>query len=182
LRHKFDLLADHVEIAVRKLDKEKNRTADLAMQIKKLEEKKSDDKLLDSLIIMVKRNNQVLEEQVDKKLSKEVWDRDSSRLSERLQIMSEHLHEKADKDEIRRAFQFIEDKIKEIVMLMAGDAQQEKEGAGRRLPFKCLSCDKDLDHSLPVTQRNLLGVQTPNRAAGSSNLRKRVRVTNLESR
>lgn len=54
---------------------------------------------------------------------------------------------KADKEEIKRAFEFVEDKIKEIVMIMADDIQQEKDGAIRRVPFKCLSCDKDLECS-----------------------------------
>lgn len=63
---------------------------------------------------------------------------------------------------------------------MADDAHQEKEGAGRKLPFKCLSCDKDLDNSTPNTyrQNTTLG---PSRC-NSSNLRRRVRAGPCDSR
>lgn len=44
------------------------------------------------------------------------------KLNDKLTILSQGLADKADKDEIRRAFGFVEDKIKEIVMLMANDA------------------------------------------------------------
>ena len=53
--------------------------------------------------------------------------------------------------------------------------QQEKEGAGRKLPFKCLSCDKELDNSMPATQRPQLG----SRCNSSSNIRKKVRAGNI---
>ena len=38
-----------------------------------------------------------------------------------MQVISESLSEKADKEEIKRAFQFVEDKIKEIVLVIADD-------------------------------------------------------------
>lgn len=97
-----------------------------------------------------------------------------------MQILSESLSQKADKEEIKKAFQFIEDKIKEIVVIIADDTQQEKDGAGRKLPFKCLSCDKDLDSSVPNTQRPQQSFG-PSRS-NSSNLRRRIRVGQCDSR
>ena len=96
-------------------------------------------------------------------------------------MLGESMTEKANKDEIRRAFQFVEDKIKEIVLIMAGDAQAEKEGAGRRVPFKCLSCDKDLDNSQPATQRPQTELKGPPRNS-TSNLRKRLRMSPNEEK
>jgi hypothetical protein len=63
---------------------------------------------------------------------------------------------------------------------MAGDAQAEKEGAGRRVPFKCLSCDKDLDSS-PSTQRPQNELKGPLRN-NTSHLRKRLRVSPNEEK
>jgi hypothetical protein len=73
--------------------------------------------------MMIKRNVQNLEEQLEQKLQKDIWEKDSVKLNDKLMILSQGLADKADKDEIRRAFGFVEDKIKEIVMLMADDAQ-----------------------------------------------------------
>lgn len=37
--------------------------------------------------------------------------------------MHESLAEKADKDEIKKAFDFVEDKIKDIIMILSADIQ-----------------------------------------------------------
>ena len=175
LKNRVDLLADQLEIAMRKFEKERGRVVDVSMQLKKMDERRMDDKLIENLVVMIKRQGQEIEEGLDKKLSKDVWDKEHPRFVERVQIVSESLAEKADKHEIKRAFQFVEDKIKEIVVLLAGDIQQEKEGAGRRLPFKCLSCDKELDTSKPSTQRCSPIARGLQSRCSSSNLRRRVR-------
>lgn len=61
-----------------------------------------------------------------------------------MNILHEHLTDKADKDEIKRALIFLEDKVKEIVVLIAHGQIDEKNGALSRIPFKCLSCDRDV--------------------------------------
>ena len=39
----------------------------------------------------------------------------------------------------------MEEKIKQLIVLIASDQGDEKDGAIRKVPVKCLSCDKGLD-------------------------------------
>ena len=126
---------------------------------------------------MFKRQYRSLEDQLEKKMSTDSFNREKQRLGERIQVVGESVSQKADKEEIKRAFLFVQDKIKEIVMIIADDIHNEKEGAGKRIPFKCLSCDKDLESSLPTTLRHnsdkkLLRPPTTH----TSQIRKKIRV------
>jgi hypothetical protein len=75
----------------------------------------------------------------------------------------------------------VEDKIKEIVMIIADDIQQEKDGAIRRVPFKCLSCDKDLECSA-AHPRRLEGDKKALSRSNTSQIRKRIRMTISDER
>lgn len=46
---------------------------------------------------------------------------------------------------MKKAFLFMEEKIKQLIVLIASDQGEEKDGAIRKIPIKCLSCDKGLD-------------------------------------
>jgi hypothetical protein len=48
----------------RKFEKEKNKIADISTQMKKVDERRVDDKLIDNLVVMMKRQNGCLEEQI----------------------------------------------------------------------------------------------------------------------
>lgn len=63
---------------------------------------------------------------------------------EKILILQENLTEKADKGDMKKAFLFIEEKIKQMIILIAGDQNEDKDGAIRKIPAKCLSCDKGL--------------------------------------
>ena len=106
----------------------------------------------------------------------EDYERESKRLNERVTVLGESIVDKADKDEIKRAFIFIEDKIKQIVTVIAEEAQNEKEGALRRVPFKCLSCDKDIDTSGPARA----APAKPSHRASTSHIRVRTKAGGSE--
>jgi|JI10StandDraft_1071094.scaffolds.fasta_scaffold2950874_1 hypothetical protein len=82
----------------RKFEKEKNKIADISTQMKKVDERRFDDKLIDNLVVMMKRQNGCLEEHIERKVGREAWEKDKARVHERLQIIAEGLAEKADKD------------------------------------------------------------------------------------
>ncbi len=46
------------------------------MQLKKVQDKRIDEKMMDNFVAMIKRQTRSLEEQVQKKLSKEIWEKD----------------------------------------------------------------------------------------------------------
>ncbi len=52
--------------------------------------------------------------------------------------------EKAEKIDVKRAITFLEDKIKEIILLVANEYNAETMGAISKQPVKCLTCDKDV--------------------------------------
>jgi hypothetical protein len=39
---------------------------------------------------------------------------------------------------------FLEEKLKEIIIVLAEERNAGQDGAIKKTPFKCLSCDKDL--------------------------------------
>jgi hypothetical protein len=174
------LLRDELDIVCRKLEKERSRVSDLGGQVKRLEERRVDEKLIENMVSMFKRQHRTLEDELEKKLSTEGFGKERQRLGERIQVISESLSEKADKEEIKRAFQFVEDKMKEIILIIADDIHHEKDGAIKRLPFKCLSCDKDLESSLPTTLRHN-SEKKPLRPP-TSQIRKKLRVAHNEER
>lgn len=53
-----------MDIACRKLDKEKTRVNELAGQVKRLEERRVDEKLIDNMVSMFKRQNRALEDEL----------------------------------------------------------------------------------------------------------------------
>lgn len=64
-----------------KVEKEKARLAELCLQIKKFDEKRLDEKMVDHLMNTMKREHFMLEEKIDKKMSQDVFDREKLRLS-----------------------------------------------------------------------------------------------------
>ena len=60
-------------------------------------------------------------EELDKKVMVEDFDKEKQKIYEKLSIIHENIAEKADKSEIKKAFMFIEDKIKQIILLVANE-------------------------------------------------------------
>ena len=55
------------------------------------------------------------------------------------------MREKADKVEVKKGLNFLEEKIKQIIIVVAEERASHQDGAIKKTPFKCLSCDKDLE-------------------------------------
>ena len=54
----------------------------------------------------------------------------------------------AKQDEIKLAFEFIENKIKEIVIILTDKFGVDREGAiNKTKQIKCLTCDKEVEHN-----------------------------------
>ena len=90
--------------------------------------------------------------------------------------------DKAEKGEMKKAFLFLEDKIKQIIILMAGEQGQEKDGAIRKIPMKCLSCDKHIENEGISTSRPPSPMREKENVLSRSmsrNIRKRFHITNL---
>lgn len=58
---------------------------------------------------------------MDKKLNKDTFDRERTKTHEKISILQENLTEKADKGDMKKAFLFMEEKIKQLIILIAKD-------------------------------------------------------------
>lgn len=77
-------------------------------------------------------------------------------LSDRLMGITEQLLLKSDKLEVKKALLFLESKIKEIILVISEDEENERDALITKKQIKCISCDKDIDKFLGVAS-NLRG-------------------------
>ena len=54
------------------------------MQLKKVEDKRIDEKMMDTFVAMIKRQTRALEEQVEGKLARELWEKEQEKIVHRL--------------------------------------------------------------------------------------------------
>lgn len=57
----------------------------------------------------------------------------------------EFLNTKCEKLEVKKALLFIESKLKEIILVISEDEENEKDALLTKKNIKCISCDKELD-------------------------------------
>lgn len=94
------------------------------------------------------------------------------------------IHEKCDKTEAKKGLTFLEDKVKDIIIVLAEERNLTKDSAIRRIQAKCLTCDKDLEpnpqENPQKTHKSMRSTVTPSLTGRSSTgqLRRRVRVMN----
>ncbi len=62
-----------------------------------------------------------LGEDMEKKLNKQVFEKEKNKILEKIFIIQENLVEKADKGDMKKAFLFMEEKIKQLIILIASD-------------------------------------------------------------
>jgi hypothetical protein len=126
---------------------------------------------------MIKKVAKDLEENLEGRVSKEDYDKDRAKVKERINFLNEAALEKAEKADVKKGLTFLEDKIKEIIIVLAEERGSNPDGAIKKTPFKCLSCDKDLE----AERQELTGRQKdlPNMGQYStSQMRKRIRMVN----
>lgn len=112
--------------------------------LKKINEKKSDEQMIQILSNQMRKNFTEVQDEVEKKMYKETHEREKMKILEKINMLHENITQKADKGEIKKALLFLESKIKQLIILFAHDQLEEKDGAIKKTPAKCLSCDKTL--------------------------------------
>lgn len=149
LANRNEIVDEHIGILSRKLEKEKFRVVEISENIKKYDDKKVDEKVIESLRNLIKKISKDMEEALEQRLTREVYEKDRQKVMEKLQFATEMILEKAEKAEVRKGLAFLEEKIKEVIIVLTEERNGSQDGAAKRLPFKCLSCDKDLEGSPP---------------------------------
>lgn len=54
-------------------------------------------------------------------MNKEIFEKEKHKIMEKIFIVQENLTEKADKGDMKKAFLFMEEKIKQLIILIASD-------------------------------------------------------------
>ena len=68
--------------------------------------------------------------------------------------LAEQVLLKSDKLQVKKALLFLESKIKEIILVISEDEQNEKDALITKKQIKCISCDKDLDKFMGMTSNS----------------------------
>jgi hypothetical protein len=79
----------------------------LSFELKKNAEKKLDDKIVESFRYEIRQKTLDYENNLEGKLSKDYFEKEKSKLNERIKIIHENLTEKSDKFEIKKAITFL---------------------------------------------------------------------------
>ena len=98
-----------------------------------------------------------LQLKLEEKTTRVEYLKECDQAKERYREISELLSSKCDKLEVKKALLFIEAKLKEIILVISEDEENEKEALLTKKNVKCISCDKELDRFtglVGVEQRN----------------------------
>jgi hypothetical protein len=79
----------------------------LSVVLKKNADKKLDDKIVESFRYEIRQKTLDYEDNLEGKLSKDYFEKEKSKLNERIKIIHENLTEKSDKSEIKKAITFL---------------------------------------------------------------------------
>ena len=82
---------------------------------------------------------------VDAKVNILDFEKYSKTLNDRIIGLTEQLLLKSDKLEVKKALLFLESKIKEIILVISEDEQNERDALITKKQIKCISCDKDIE-------------------------------------
>ena len=81
---------------------------------------------------------------VEGKLGSQEFQKFSQILDVKLKQINDVLFQKSDKLEVKKALLFLESKIKEIILVISEDQENEKDALLTKKQIKCISCDKDV--------------------------------------
>ena len=84
---------------------------------------------------------------LDAKTNQTEYEKYKKLLEERLDILTNMIHTKADKVEVKKALVFLESKLKEVILIISNEECNEKDALLTKKPIKCISCDSEVgDH------------------------------------
>ena len=70
-------------------------------------DKKVDEKMIESLKTMIKKMGKDLEEALELKVNREIYDKDRQRINEKIAPLADAIIEKADKAEVKKGLSFL---------------------------------------------------------------------------
>ena len=73
------------------------------------------------------------------------YDKYRQQMEDKVSQINDLIYLKSDKLEVKKALLFLESKIKEIILVISEDQENEKDALLTKKQLKCISCDKELD-------------------------------------
>ena len=148
------------------------------------EGQKVDERLIEDIKKSIKAMGKQFDDSLFKKVNVSEYEKMVKKMQEKLGLFFNMNSDKSNKSEVKKMFTFLEDKIKDIIIVLSEEKHLNLDGALKKIPPKCLSCDKDLDPmggSEPQTiygHRSTRSSMNLNSTARSStgHLRKRTRL------
>ena len=146
--NKYEILNEQISILNRKIDKYKTQQLQTNDLLKHLEEKKVNEKVIEQIKNNIKILAKQMDENINSKVNKEVHEHDVKCLREKIKYAISISDDKSEKSELKKLGNFLEEKIKDIIIVLAEEKNLNKDSATKKIPVKCLSCDKDLDQTV----------------------------------
>ena len=144
LRYKYTHLQENYEIILTKLPRLHQMETSLVSKMEEVDKVKVDLSTINEIKIRYRKIQSGYEDQDRKYISKQVYQADLTSLKESIREMQNFVPKYAKQDEVKQAFEFIETKIKDIVVVLTSKFESDKEGAiNKTQQIKCLTCDKE---------------------------------------
>lgn len=147
-----------------------------------MDEKRIDDKVIEHIKTSIKLLAKQFEEEIGAKIDKDLFEKEKKKNSEKISLLFGLIDDKCEKSEVKKGLTFLEDKIKDIVIVLAEERNLIKDSAAKRIQAKCLSCDKELEPPNSDTIQNIHKSMRPSVGSNltgrssTSQLKKRIRV------
>ena len=95
--NKAEIVDEHIGILSRKLQKEKNRINEVCEVAKTFEDRKIDEKVIENLKSLIKKNAKQNEQNLQNKIGKDVFDKQKHKIQEKINFIGDMIMEKAEK-------------------------------------------------------------------------------------
>ena len=82
---------------------------------------------------------------LENKVNQSDYDKYCHNMEDRIVQINEMIYLKSDKLEVKKALLFLQSKIKEIILVISEDEENEKDALLTKKQLKCISCDKVID-------------------------------------
>ena len=103
----------------RKFEKERSQMTEIREGIRRMDDKRIDEKVIENMKNTIKQLGKQLEEGLKAKVEKEIFEKERVRTHERISRTFNIVDDKCDKNDFKKGLAFLEDKIKDLIMVVA---------------------------------------------------------------
>jgi hypothetical protein len=151
---KMDTIEDKVAFNERKLEDKLRIVSELSAALRDNSTTRLEEKVK-NLQTEVFASFKDLRSSLEGKLSQTDHEKAQHLTEGRLLQLAEQIALKSDKLEVKKALLFLEAKIKEIILVISEDEENEKDALLTRKQLRCIACDKEVEQLSAPNARSL---------------------------